>query len=49
MLNEGFLFAAFAVVWAVVFVYVLFLSARQAKLSKEIEALKLGLKEKAIK
>ncbi|MDO8578249.1 MAG: CcmD family protein [Dehalococcoidales bacterium] len=49
MENGGYLLAAFVTVWAVVFIYVLFLSARQAKLKKEIEALKLGLKEKTIK
>ncbi len=49
MENGGYLVAAFATVWTVVFVYVLFLSGRQAKLRKEIDALKLGLKEKATK
>ena len=49
MENGGYLFAAYTLVWAGVFVYVLFLSARQAKLRKEIEALKQGLEEKGIK
>lgn len=49
MENGGYLLAAFATVWAVVFTYVLFLSARQAKLRREIDALKQGLKEKAAK
>jgi CcmD family protein len=49
MENGGYLVGGFVTVWAVVFIYVLFLSARQAKLHKEIEALKMGLQEKAIK
>ncbi len=49
MENGGYLLAAFVTVWAVVFIYVLFLSARQASIRKEIEALKLELKEKATK
>jgi CcmD family protein len=44
MHNEGYLFAAFAVVWAGVFVFTLFLFGRQAKIRQEIEALKMGLK-----
>ncbi len=46
MLNEGYLFAAFAVVWAGVFVFTLFLFARQGRVKREIEAIKQGLKEK---
>ncbi len=46
MHNEGYLFAAFAVVWAGVFVFTLFLLGRQAKLRREIDALKQGLKDK---
>ncbi len=49
MQNGGYLFAAFAVVWTGVFVFTLFLSSRQAKLHKEIEALKTALKEKTTK
>jgi CcmD family protein len=49
MENGGYLVAGFATVWAVVFIYVLFLSSRQAKIKKEIEALKMDLKEKAIR
>ncbi len=45
-MNQGFLFAAFAVVWVGVLIFTLFLSARQAKIRREIEALKQGLKEK---
>ena len=45
MLNEGYLFAAFAVVWVGVFAFTLILSARQAKVRREIEALKQGIKE----
>lgn len=46
MENGGYLFAAYTLVWAAVFAYVLFLSAQQSKLRKEINALKQGLKEK---
>lgn len=49
MENGGYLVAAFATVWAAVFIYVLFLSSRQSKLQQEIEALKMGLREKAVK
>ena len=46
MQNAGYLFAAFSVVWAGVFIYVLFLSGRQAKLRQEINSLKEELKDK---
>ena len=47
MENAGYLFAAFAVVWAFVFGYVLLLLNRQRKLRREIESLKAAFKEKA--
>ena len=37
--NLGYLFAAFAVIWAVVFGYVLVLMNRQKKLKREIDKL----------
>ncbi len=46
MENAGYLFAAFAIVWAVVFGYVLLLLDRQKKLRREIDSLKEALKEK---
>ncbi|MBI2847722.1 MAG: CcmD family protein [Chloroflexi bacterium] len=46
MQNAGFLFTAFAIVWAGVFAYVLFLSGRQGKLQREVNALKEALREK---
>ena len=46
MENGGYLFAAYTLVWAGVLAYVLVLSAQQARLRKEIDALKQGLKEK---
>jgi CcmD family protein len=49
VLHEGYLFAAFAAVWVGVFAFTLFLSARQAKVRREIDALKEGLKEKTAK
>ena len=46
MENAGYLFAAFAIVWAVVFGYVLLLFNRQKGLRREIDSLKEALKEK---
>ena len=46
MENAGYLFAAFAIVWAVVFGYVLLLFNRQRRLRREINSLKEALKEK---
>ena len=40
MENAGYLFAAFAVVWGVLFSYIFVLSQRQKKLRREIELLK---------
>jgi CcmD family protein len=37
--NLGYLFAAFAVIWAVVFGYILILMNRQKKLKRDIEKL----------
>jgi CcmD family protein len=47
MENGGFLFAAYAVVWAVLFGYVLFLGNRQDKAKRELEQLKEMLKDKS--
>lgn len=44
MENAGYLFAAFTIVWAVVFGYVLILQNRQRKLKREIDTLKELLK-----
>lgn len=49
MENAGFLFAAFALVWAGVFAYVLFLSIRQGRLQRELGSLKEQLKEREAK
>lgn len=49
MENAGYLFAAYAVVWAGVFAYVLFLSGRQSRLRQEINSLKEELKDKGTK
>ncbi len=46
MENAGYLFAAFTVVWAVVFGYVLVLFSRQRRLRRDIESLKEAFKEK---
>ncbi len=49
MENAGFLFAAFTVIWAFVFGYVLVLFSRQRRLRREIESLKKALAEKGVK
>ena len=46
MENAGYLFAAFTVVWAVLFGYVLFLLNKQKKLQEEIRLLKETLNTK---
>ncbi|MFC1943213.1 CcmD family protein [Chloroflexota bacterium] len=46
MENAGYLFAAFGIVWAVVFGYVLSLFNRQRRLQREIDSLREVLKEK---
>ena len=48
MENAGYLFAAFAIVWAVVFGYVLLLFNRQRRLRREIDSLKEALKGKEV-
>jgi CcmD family protein len=39
MENAGYIFAAFAVIWAVVFGYVLSLVNKQAKINRQIKAI----------
>ena len=46
MENAGYLFAAFSIIWALVFGYLFSLFHRQRKLSREINSLKEALKEK---
>ena len=46
MENAGYLFAAYTVIWAVVFGYVFYLSNRQRRLRQEIDSLKELLEEK---
>ncbi len=46
MQNAGYLFAAFSVIWALVFGYVLLLFNRQRALRREINSLKEAFKEK---
>ena len=46
MENAGYLFAAFSIIWAFVFGYVLALFNKQSKLQKEIELLKEAFKVK---
>ncbi len=49
MENTGFVLAAFSIVWAVVFGYILLMVNRQRKLHMEIDALKAILRAKEIK
>jgi len=44
MENMGYLFAAYTVIWLVVFGYVLSLSNRQSRLKRELDSLKETLK-----
>lgn len=46
MENAGYLFAAYSIVWVVVFGFVLSLLNRQRRLRQEINALRKILKEK---
>ncbi len=49
MENTGFLLAAFSIVWAVVFGYILLMVNRQRQLRIEIDSLKAILQAKEIK
>ncbi len=46
MENASFIFAAYSIVWVVVFGYVLLLLNRQGRLQQDINSLKEALKEK---
>ena len=46
MENAGYLYAAFGIIWAGVFAYVLSLVLKQRALRREIEALKESLVDK---
>ena len=48
MENAGYLFAAFTIVWAVVFGYVLVLFNRQRRLRREIDSLREAFKERQV-
>jgi CcmD family protein len=48
MENAGYVFAAFAVIWALVFGFLLFFVSRQRKLRQEIDSLRETIKEKEI-
>ena len=47
MENAGYLFAAFTIIWVVLFGYVFSLVQRQKKLRREIDLLKEALKKEA--
>lgn len=40
MKNLGYLFAAYAVIWLVLFIYILSIASRQKKLGVELETLR---------
>ena len=42
-MNMGYLFAAYAVFWALTFIFVFSIASRQKRLEKEIEALRRAL------
>ncbi len=46
MENAGYLFAAFTIIWAFFFGYVILLFNRQRQLRRDIESLKEAFKEK---
>ena len=46
MENAGYLFAAFIIIWAIVFGYVLVLVGRQRRLKRELESLKEEIERK---
>ena len=46
MENSGYFFAAFAIVWAVLFAYIFLLANRQRRLKNEVDSLKKRLTEK---
>jgi len=48
MENASYLFAAFTIIWALVFGYVLLLFNRQRRLRREIDSLKEAFKEKQV-
>ena len=47
--NLGYLFAAFAVIWVVIFIYLNVLIRRQSKLKRDIELLSDTISEKDTK
>jgi CcmD family protein len=49
MANAGYLFAAYSIIWVVVFGYVLTMFFRQRKISRDIETLKQTRENKAAK
>jgi CcmD family protein len=45
MENAGYIFAAFAIIWIVLFVYVFILTNRQKQLIRELDSVKERLKD----
>ena len=46
MENWGYLFAAFIIVWAVLFAYLFILASRQRRLKRKVESLEEMLQKK---
>ncbi|MFH1429608.1 MAG: CcmD family protein [Candidatus Margulisiibacteriota bacterium] len=46
MENAGYLFAAFAIVWVIIFAYIFILHNKQRSLSRRIETLRAASEEK---
>ena len=46
MENAGYILAAFSIIWAVLFGYVLALINREARLRRDVKSLKENLREK---
>lgn len=46
MQDAGYIFGAYAVIWMVIFGYIIAILSRQTKLRREIQLLKNGLKDR---
>jgi CcmD family protein len=44
--NVGYLLSAFVIIWAVIFVYIIFMQRKQRKLEREIDMLKKSMTPK---
>lgn len=46
MQDAGYIFGAYAVIWIVIFGYIIAILSRQTKLRRQIQLLKNGLKDR---